>query len=50
MRLLAEHGADPKLPNALGITPLMVAAGLDYWEGEAQVRSRVVRRPNGSKP
>jgi ankyrin repeat protein len=35
MRLLAEHGADPKMPNTLGITPLMVAAGLDYWEGEA---------------
>ncbi len=35
MRLLAEHGADPKMPNILGITPLMVASGLDYWEGEA---------------
>ena len=35
MRLLAEHGADPKIPNALGITPLIVASGLDYWEGEA---------------
>ena len=35
MRLLAEHGADPKIPNELGITPLMVAAGLDYWEGES---------------
>jgi len=35
MRLLAAHGADPKVPNALGVTPLMVAAGLDYWEGEA---------------
>jgi ankyrin repeat protein len=35
MRLLAQHGADPKLPNALGVTPLIVAAGLDYWEGEA---------------
>jgi ankyrin repeat protein len=35
MRLLAQHGADPKKPNALGITPLIVAAGLDYWEGEA---------------
>jgi uncharacterized protein len=35
MRLLAEHGADPKMPNILGVTPLMVAAGLDYWEGEA---------------
>jgi ankyrin repeat protein len=35
MRLLAEHGADAKTPNALGITPLIAAAGLDYWEGEA---------------
>ncbi len=35
MRLLAQHGADPKLPNVLGITPLIAAAGLDYWEGES---------------
>jgi uncharacterized protein len=35
MRLLAEHGADPKMTNVLGITPLIAAAGLDYWEGEA---------------
>jgi hypothetical protein len=35
MRLLADHGADPKTPNALGVTPLIVASGLDYWEGEA---------------
>ena len=35
MRLLADHGADPKLPNALGVTPLITASGLDYWEGEA---------------
>jgi uncharacterized protein len=35
MRLLAEHGADPKMTNALGVTPLIVASGLDYWEGEA---------------
>jgi ankyrin repeat protein len=35
MRLLAEHGADPKAPNVLGITPLIAASGLDYWEGEA---------------
>jgi ankyrin repeat protein len=34
MRLLADHGADPKMPTRAGITPLMVAAGLDYWEGE----------------
>jgi ankyrin repeat protein len=35
MSLLARHGADPKMPNALGITPLIAASGLDYWEGEA---------------
>jgi hypothetical protein len=35
MRLLAAHGADPKMPNALGVTPLIAASGLDYWEGEA---------------
>jgi uncharacterized protein len=34
MRLLAERGADPKATTKTGITPLMVAAGLDYWEGE----------------
>jgi ankyrin repeat protein len=35
MRLLVQHGADPKMPNVLGITPLIAASGLDYWEGEA---------------
>jgi ankyrin repeat protein len=35
MRLLAEYGADPKISSVLGVTPLMVAAGLDYWEGES---------------
>jgi ankyrin repeat protein len=35
MKLLVEHGADPKMPNILGVTPLIAAAGLDYWEGEA---------------
>jgi ankyrin repeat protein len=35
MSLLASHGADPKKPNVLGVTPLIAAAGLDYWEGEA---------------
>jgi ankyrin repeat protein len=34
MRLLAENGADPSITNRFGITPLMVAAGLDTWEGE----------------
>jgi ankyrin len=34
MRLLAEGGADPSITNRFGITPLMVAAGLDTWEGE----------------
>jgi ankyrin repeat protein len=35
MKLLVEHGADPKMPNSLGVTPLIAASGLDYWEGEA---------------
>jgi ankyrin repeat protein len=34
MRLLADGGADPMLTNRFGVTPLMVAAGLDTWEGE----------------
>jgi len=35
MKLLAAHGANPKTPNILGVTPLIAASGLDYWEGEA---------------
>ena len=35
MKLLAEHGANPTMTTKAGITPLMVAAGLDYWEGES---------------
>lgn len=35
MRALADAGADAKMPNKFGVTPLMVAAGLDYWEGES---------------
>lgn len=35
MRLLADNGADPNITSALGVTPLMVASGLDYWEGES---------------
>jgi ankyrin repeat protein len=34
MRVLLAHGADPKIPNKFGVTPLMVAAGLNYYEGE----------------
>lgn len=34
MRVLARRGADPSITNRFGITPLMVAAGLDTWEGE----------------
>jgi ankyrin repeat protein len=34
MRLLAQHGADANIKNALNITPLIVASGLDNWEGE----------------
>ena len=35
MRLLADNGADPNIASTLGVTPLMVASGLDYWEGES---------------
>ena len=34
MRLLIEFKADPTITTLTGITPLMVAAGLDTWEGE----------------
>lgn len=34
MRLLVAGGADPNISTAVGVTPLMAAAGLDYYEGE----------------
>lgn len=34
MRVLAEGGADPTKTNIGGVTPLMAAACLDYYEGE----------------
>jgi ankyrin repeat protein len=30
MRLLLDHGADPKIPTIQGTTPLMAAAGIDW--------------------
>ncbi len=35
MRVLAEAGADANMGTKAGVTPLMAAAGLDYWEGES---------------
>jgi ankyrin repeat protein len=35
MRLLAEHGADPRIPTAQGVTPFMAACGLGFWQGES---------------
>lgn len=35
MHLLVEFKADPTITSRAGITPLMVASGLDYWEGES---------------
>ena len=35
MRLLAAHGADPVMPTFQGITPLMAAAGIGFWDGES---------------
>ncbi len=34
MRMLVEFKADPAITTLTGVTPLMVAAGLDTWEGE----------------
>jgi hypothetical protein len=34
MRLLVKYGADPKLKTDVGVTPLMAATCLDYYEGE----------------
>jgi uncharacterized protein len=35
MRLLVAHGADAVMPTVQGITPLMAAAGLGFWDGES---------------
>src|SRR5262245_40127755 len=35
MRVLAEHGANPTLPTAQGVTPFMAAAGIGFWQGES---------------
>ena len=35
MRVLANGDADAKIPTVQGITPLMAAAGLGYWQGES---------------
>ena len=35
MRLLIERGADPLTPTDQGVTPLMAAAGLGFWDGES---------------
>lgn len=34
MRLLVELGANPTLATDAGITPLLAASGIGYWEGE----------------
>ncbi len=34
MRVLADGGANPTTPTRFGVTPLMAAACLDYYEGE----------------
>ena len=40
MRLLIEHGADPHINTALGVTPLSVAAGIGWVEGVTSEWSR----------
>jgi len=41
LRLLLEHGADPTLTAAAGVTPLMVAAGLTQVQGPRAKRGEV---------
>ena len=35
MRLLVAHGADPRIPNRVNVTPLMAAAGAGFMQGES---------------
>ena len=35
MRLLVQHGADPTTPTYQGVTPLMAASGVGFWDGES---------------
>ena len=49
MRVLAAGGADPNITNRFGITPLMVAAGLDTGRARRRARS-ACQRPSGSRP
>ena len=35
MKLLVAYGADPLRPTDQGVTPLMAAAGLGFWDGES---------------
>ena len=39
MKLLLEHGADPKINTKLGVTPLAAAAGIGWVEGVTSERS-----------
>ena len=35
MKLLVDHGADPLATTGQGVTPLMAAAGVGFWDGES---------------
>jgi len=35
MRLLVDYGADPLAKTGQGVTPLMAASGLGFWDGES---------------
>jgi len=35
MRLLVQYGADPATPTQQGVTPLMAASGVGFWDGES---------------
>jgi ankyrin repeat protein len=35
MKVLADGGADTKMGTTMGVSPLMAAAGIGYWDGES---------------
>src|SRR5690606_25085901 len=42
VELLLQHGAAPDLPNVMGVTPLMAAAGIGYGQGSSRAGVQAV--------
>ena len=48
MKLLLQYGADPNINTSVGVTPLMVAAGIAWVEGVTFEWSEQANRGNHS--